>query len=390
MKKVLVLGGGIGGVEAAIFLKKEGFDVELVTDREFVYIYPISIWIPTGEINLPDATLPIRDIASAHKFKFLIDKVVSISGKENKVVLENYGEKKDFDYLVIAIGQTKLKHKGIEHTLSICGSPEEALEIRKRLEKLIDRGYGKIAFGFGGNPKAPESVRGGPVFEVMFNVHNYLKKLGLRNNFDLVFFAPMAKPGQRLGEKALQMMDMMFSKMGIEKITGKKIKEFLEDGIVLEDNTVIKSDLTIFTPAGDGHPVIKESDLPQTEAGFLIIEDSCQVKDHENIYAVGDVASIQGPNWRAKQGHLAEVMGRITANNIAVKEGIKRGEIESYKPHINILCLMDMGNGGGLAYRSDTKAMLIPLPIIGHWMKKGWGLYYKLSKLGKIPRLPGM
>ena len=390
MKKVLVLGGGIGGIETAIALRKEGFYVELVSERDFVYIYPISIWIPTGEINLPDATLPIIEVAKKYGFHFIQDKVISISGKENKVVLENSGEKTDFDYLVIALGQTKLKHKGIEYTLSICSSPEEALEIRKRLQELVDKGYGKIAFGFGGNPKAPESVRGGPVFEVLFNVHNYLKRLGIRDNFDLTFFAPMPKPGQRLGEKALKMMDMMFQNMRIEKITGKKIKEFVEDGVILEDDTKIKSDLTIFTPAGDGHPVIKASDLPQTEAGFLKIEESCQVLDHENIYAVGDVASIEGPQWRAKQGHLAEVMGRITANNIAVKEGLKEGRIESYKPHINIMCLMDMGNGGGLAYRSDTKAVLIPLPVVGHWMKKAWGLYYKLSKTGKIPRLPGM
>ncbi len=390
MKKVLVLGGGIGGLEAAIALRKEGFEVELVSDRDYVYIYPISIWIPTGEVGLPDVALPLRDAAAAHRFKFTKDKVVSISASENKVVLEDSGEKTDFDYLVIALGQTKLKHKGIEHTLSICGTPEEALEIKKRLEKLVDRGYGRLAFGFGGNPKAPEAVRGGPVFEVMFNVHNYLKKKGLRANFDITFFAPMPKPGARLGETALKMMDMMFTRMGIEKITGKKIKEFVEDGVILEDDTKIKSDLTVFTPAGDGHPVIKESDLPKTEAGFLVIEDSCQVKDHENIYAVGDSASIQGPDWRAKQGHLAEVMGRITANNIAVKEGMKEGRIESYKDHINIMCLMDTGDGGALAYRSDTRALLIPMPVVGHWMKKAWGIYYKLSKLGKIPRIPGM
>ncbi len=390
MKKVLVLGGGIGGIETAIALRKEGFNVELVSDRDYVYIYPLSIWIPTGEANLPDVALPIQEVAKAHKFVFTKDRVVSISGKEGKVVLEENGEKDDFDYLVIALGQTKLKHKGIEHTLSICGTPEEALEIRKRLETLMDRGYGRLAFGFGGNPKAPEAVRGGPVFEVMFNIHNYLKKKALRANFDIVFFAPMPKPGARLGKTALKMMDAMFARMGIEKITGKKIREFVEDGVILENDTKIKSDLTVFTPAGDGHPVIKESDLPQTEAGFLVIEESCQVKGHENIYAVGDSASIEGPDWRAKQGHLAEVMGRITANNIAVKEGLKEGRVESYKHHINIMCLMDTGDGGALAYRTDKHALLIPMPVIGHWMKKAWGIYYKLSKLGKIPRLPGM
>ncbi|NPA54241.1 MAG: FAD-dependent oxidoreductase [Aquificae bacterium] len=390
MKKAVVLGGGIGGVEAAISLKKEGFDVELISDRDYVYIYPISIWIPTGEVSLSDVALPLHEVAKAHNFTFTKDKVVSISGKENKVVLENRGEKTDFDYLIIALGQTKLKHKGIENTLSICGSPEEALKIKKKLDELIEKGFGKIAFGFGGNPKAPDAVRGGPVFEVMFNVHNYLKKLHLRDKFDITFFAPMPKPGARLGETALKLMDKMFKKMNIKKITGKKIKEFEKDKVILEDDTKIEADLIAFTPAGDGHPVIKESDLPKTEAGFLLIDEGCQVLNHENIYAIGDSVAIEGPEWRAKQGHLAEVMGRITANNIAVKEGIKEGRIESYKRHINIMCLMDTGDGGALAYRSDTKALLIPLPIIGHWMKKAWGLYYKLSKLGKIPRLPGM
>ncbi len=50
--------------------------------------------------------------------------------------------------------------------------------------------------GFGGNPKDPSNVRGGPAFEVLFNVHNELKKKGIRDNFELTFFAPMEKPVQ--------------------------------------------------------------------------------------------------------------------------------------------------------------------------------------------------
>lgn len=387
MKKIVVLGGGIAGVEAAIALKKEGFQVKLVSDRDFLFVYPISIWIPTGEKSPEEVQIPLKDIADAHGFEVEIDKVISISGKEFYYETEKKGKQTDFDYMVIALGQTKLKHKGIENTLSVCGNPEEIIEIKNRLEKLINQGSGKIAFGFGGNPKAPEAVRGGPVFEVMFNVHNYLKKLGVRDKFEITFFAPMPKPGARLGEKALKMMDMMFKNMNISKITGKKIKEFTPNSVILEDDSIIEADLIVFTPAGDGHPVIKNSDLPQTEAGFLKIEDTCQVKGFENIYAIGDSASIEGPDWRAKQGHLAEVMARATAHNIAIKEGLKTGELEGYKEHINIMCLMDTGNGGALAYRSDKKALLVPMPIVGHLMKKAWGVYYKLYKLGKIPRL---
>ncbi|HHG74101.1 MAG TPA: sulfide:quinone reductase [Persephonella sp.] len=387
MKKVAVLGGGIGGVETAIALKKEGFNVELFSDREYLFVYPISIWIPTGEITPEKAKIPLEEIARARGFKLTVDKVVEISGKNSSFTLEKTGKREDFDYIVVALGQTKLKHKGIENTLSVCGSPEEILQIKSRLDSLITKGKGKIAFGFGGNPKATEAVRGGPVFEVMFNVHNYLKKLGIRENFEITFFAPMPKPGARLGEKALKMMDMMLKKMNIKKITGKKIKEFTQNSVVLEDDTVIQADLIVFTPAGDGHPVVKSSDLTKTEAGFLKIEDTCQVVGFDNIYGVGDSTSIDGPDWRAKQGHLAEMMGMITAHNIAVKEGIKTGKLKGYKEHINIMCLMDTGNGGALAYRSDSKAMLLPMPVVGHLMKKAWGVYYRLNKLGKVPKI---
>jgi len=52
--KVLILGGGFAGVEAAIFLRKEGYSVTLVSDRDYFYIYPTSIWIPTGEAEFED------------------------------------------------------------------------------------------------------------------------------------------------------------------------------------------------------------------------------------------------------------------------------------------------------------------------------------------------
>jgi sulfide:quinone oxidoreductase len=49
MKNVLVLGGGFAGLEVAIFLRKYGFDVTLISERDYLYIYPTSIWVPTGE-----------------------------------------------------------------------------------------------------------------------------------------------------------------------------------------------------------------------------------------------------------------------------------------------------------------------------------------------------
>jgi sulfide:quinone oxidoreductase len=96
-----------------------------------------------------------------------------------------------------------------------------------------------------------------------------------------------------------------------------------------------------------------------------------------------------GPEWRAKQGHVAEVMARNVAYNINAKiENIDSKY--SYEEHLNILCVMDTGDGAAFVYRDNKGGKMIPMPIIGHWMKKGWGWYCRNSKLGKIPRIPGM
>ena len=389
-KKILVLGGGFAGLESAIALSKEkNFEVTLVSNREYFYIYPISIWIPTREIEFKDSLIPLQKLADRNKFNLVIDEVVEIAGAENRVVLKNSGSM-NYDYAVIAIGAGKMEHKGMEHTLSICGEPEEALEIQKELDILIAKGGGKIAMGFGGNPKDSSAVRGGPGFELFFNVHHKLSKLGIRDKFELTFFAPMAKPGARMGEGSLEKMNTIFKMLNLKSHYGKKIKEFQKNRVVFEDDTYLEADLIMYIPANNGHKNLIHSDLPLSEAGFIEINEYCEVKGFDNLYAVGDVAKIEGPNWRAKQGHIAEVMARNTAENIIIKENKLPHQPKSYIDHLNILCVMDTGNGAAFVYRDDKKSMMLPMPIVGHWLKKGWGLYAKLSKLGYIPRIPGM
>jgi sulfide:quinone oxidoreductase len=387
--KVVVLGGGFAGVEAAIFLKKEGFEVDLISPRPYMYIYPTSIWVPVCEAEFADVCLSLEELEKVHGFKWIQDEITEIRAKEKKAI----GKKGEYvgDFLVIAMGAGKMKHEGSEHYMSICGEPEDALRMRDALDKLVtEKRRGKICMGFGGNPKDSSAVRGGPAFEMLFNVHNYLKKLGLRDNFELTFFATMKEPGKRLGPQALKMMDLFFNKLNIKKHFGKKIKRFEADGIVFEDDSKLESDYTMFIPANAGHPVFAKSDLPLSDAGFILVDEYCEVKDRPGVYAVGDSAYIEGPEWRAKQGHIAEVMARNTANNIAIDAGKKVGKKESYIHHLNIICVMDSGDGAAFVYRDDKRGLMLPMPIVGHWLKKGWGWYCRNSKLNKIPRLPGL
>lgn len=389
MSKVLVLGGGFAGVEAAIYLRKQDLEVTLVSDRDYFYIYPTSIWIPTGEVTKEDVSVPLDKLAMSHGFQLIVDPVTKFEANEKKVTLASGRVLGDYTYIVVALGQDKMQHKGMENTLSICGKPEEATALYEKLDALILKGEGKIAMGFGGNPKDTSAVRGGPAFEVLFNVDTYLKKKGLRKNFDLTFFAPMEKPGQKMGEKALVMMDKMFKMTNIHKQVGSKITTFVEDGIEFENGTKVESDLTMFISAGTGHSIISESGLPLSDAGFVVTNEYNEIEGHEGIYTIGDSASLMGPEWRAKQGHVAEVMAKNVAYNI-FNHMQNIDSKKSYMEHLNILCVMDTGNGAAFVYRDNKGGKMIPMPIVGHWMKKGWGWYCRHSKLGNIPRIPGM
>lgn len=394
MKQILILGGGFAGVEAAIHLKKANFDVTLVSERDYFYVYPTSIWIPTREYELKDVSISLEDLARVHKFKYIIDSVASIQAKEKTITLQSGRILNEYDYLILAMGASKMSHPGIENTLSICGSPEQALMIRERFDALIEKGSGKVSFGFGGNPNDTSAVRGGPGFELLFNFHTLLKKKGIRQNYELTFFAPMAEPGKRMGNQAVKMMDVFFKKYNIHQHFGKKIKAFHEDGVVFEDDSKLKSDFTMFIPAGNGHEVVRKSDLPLNPAGFIRTDDYSNVISDDvnmptNIYAIGDISALEGYEWRAKQGHIAEVMARNVAHNIHERE-TQGTNFLGYAEHINILCVMDSGDGAAFVYRDEKRSFMLPMPFVGHYLKIAWGKYFRASKLGKFPRIPGM
>ena len=387
MTSALVLGGGFAGLETAIQLRKAGLDVTLVSSRPYLWIYPTSIWVVTGEKPFEDVCLDLADVARRHGFRFVQGKVDELSGARRAATVD--GAELSADHLILAMGGGRLQPKGVEHTHSISGEPGATAELKEALDALLARGRGRVAMGFGGNPKDPSAVRGGPAFELMFNVDTLLRRRGLRERFELTFFAPMASPGERMGKKAVAAIQAMLGRLGIAKRFGTKIAAFEPDGVRFEDGRKLEADLVMFIPAGEGHPIVRGSDLPVNEAGFVRIDEGCAVPGFPGVWAVGDAAALQGPDWRAKQGHLAEVMARVAAANVAAAAA-GRPERESYLPHVAITCLLDMGNGAAFVHRDAGRERLVPLPVVGHWLKKGWGAYFGLSKRRLVPRLPGL
>lgn len=386
-KNALVVGGGFAGLEAAIQLRKAGLDVTLVSDRPYLFVYPTSIWIPTGAAPFESSCLDLADLARRHGFTFVEGAVTAVSGARRGVIVG--GRELTADHLLLALGAEKVKPKGVEHTHFLGGDPKGTARLRDALAALVRQGHGRIAIGFGGNPKDPSAMRGGPAFELAFNVDTMLRRKGLREKFELTFFAPMPSPGERMGKKAAAATQAMLGRVGVATRFGRKISGFEPGAVLLEDGSRIEADLVTFLAAGEGHSVLKGSDLPKNEAGFVVTDGGCAVQGFPGVWAIGDSAALLGPEWRAKQGHVAEVMARVAAANVAAEAAGRPGR-ESYVEHVDVLCLMDMGNGGAWVHRDARRERMIPLPVVGHWMKKGWGAYYRLSKRRLVPRIPGM
>ncbi|MBO9998773.1 MAG: FAD-dependent oxidoreductase [Cyanobacteria bacterium SID2] len=386
MPKVLVIGGGMGGVEAAIELQnrlKGKAQVDLISNRDFLYLYPASIWLTVGHRTVEDLSLPIPQLSEIHGFNFLHEEIQEVNTAQQKVITDR-GER-DYDYLIVALGGSKLKPKGIEHTRTVCRSPQDGIDIQETFLKLVEQRHGTIACGFSGNPLDATAVRGGPMFEVTFNFDTYLRQKGLRDRFDLLFFTPSPKPGKRLGEKGLAQLAKLFQERNIKTFTGRKIKQFKSSSIIFEDDDEIQADLIVFTPGMTGNPVLKNSDLPLTEAGFVPVSDTAQVQGLDNCYAIGDSSFFNGPAWRARQGHLAELMARTAAENIALQIA---GQFPraSFAEDMHILCVMDLGDEAVFVYRDEEKAMA-PQGAWARWAKLAWEKYYKLNKHKKVPRL---
>ncbi|HSN16386.1 MAG TPA: FAD-dependent oxidoreductase [Anaeromyxobacteraceae bacterium] len=372
----LVLGGGFAGL-----------DVTLVSNRPYLFMYPTSIWVATGEVPFESVRLDLADLARRHGFALVVGEVEAVSGARRSATVG--GRELAADHLILALGADKVRPKGVEHAHFLGGDPAGTERLRDAIAALVAKGSGRIAMGFGGNPKDPSAVRGGPAFELMFNVDTLLRRRGLRDRFELTFFAPMPSPGERMGKRAAAAVASLLGRLGVTMRFGKKIDGFEPGAVRFEDGSRVEADVVMFLAAGKGHPLLERSDLPKSEAGFVVTDEGCAVPGFPGVWAIGDSAALLGPEWRAKQGHVAEGMARVAAANVAA-QAAGRPATARYVDGVDILCLMDMGNGAAWVHRDARKERMIPLPIVGHWLKKGWGAYYKLSKRGQVPRIPGM
>jgi sulfide:quinone oxidoreductase len=289
--KITVAGAGFAALTGLKELRKQLPDAELTLvapKPEFIYL-PSLIWVPYGMRKGDDLRSDIQPLLKELKVNFVQGSVTGIS-EDGRVLITDNGDVEN-DALLIATGGRFIKKlPGIENAITICEGIAAAEAMGEKINALSS---GTIALGFGGNPKEPSAMRGGPMFELLFGLDTWLRKQGKRDKIKLVFFNPAPAPGKRLGEKAVKGLLSEMKKRGIETHLGHKIQSF-ENNIVKTEGGEIPADLILFMPGMTGPAWVQGSPLTQSEGGFIKADGMAQVADMEQVYVAGDAGSYPG------------------------------------------------------------------------------------------------
>jgi sulfide:quinone oxidoreductase len=369
-KRITVAGAGFAAITGVRKLRKLLPDagITLVAPKpEFLY-RPSLIWVPYGIRSPDDLLYDIRPLLQDLDVEYLQASVTGVSADGR--TLETDAGPVENDALLIATGGRYIrKLPGIENAITICEGIEAAERMKAGLEALDG---GTIAVGFGGNPKEPSAVRGGPMFELLFGLDTWLRQEGKRDRVKLVFFTPAPRPGVRLGEKAVDKLLGEMEKRGIETHLGHKMKSF-EDKVVRTEGGEFSADMILFMPGMTGPAWMQGSPLPASPGGMIQADEMTAVEGMERVFVAGDAGSYPGPDWMPKQAHMADLQATAAAKNIALN---LVGKAASEKFKVELLCIIDSLDQGILIYRGEKRSLALPAMKPLHWAKRSFESTY--------------
>lgn len=370
MSELVVIGAGFAALTAIKSLRKHGYRdrIKLLAPKPEFFYYPSLIWVPAGLRDESALTVPLEGFFRKYAVDYVPGKIAALTPEEQQITLES-GDKLPYDWLIIGSGGRFIKKlPGIEHIYTPCEGYAPTKAYSDRLNAMQG---GTLAFGFGGNPKEPSAVRGGPIFEFLFGIDTLLKKRGVRDKFELLFFSPAAKPGQRMGPQAVEKLLQRMTKLGIKTHLGHKMKGFGENKIITEGGE-LHSDLTLFMPGLTGPAWAVNSGLPLSSGGFIQADRHCRVPGFENIFVAGDSGSYPGPDWLPKQAHIADLQAEAAAKNLLA---LQQAKPASHTFKIELICIVDTLNSGMMVYRDEEKTRLFKNFTL-HWAKRFFEWHY--------------
>jgi NADH:ubiquinone reductase (H+-translocating) len=324
--RVVIVGGGFGGLYAARALKHAPVDVTVVDRTNHHVFQPLLYQVATASLAPRDVAYPIRVVLSGQRNTVvLLAEATAVDPAARRVVLKDGWLA--YDYLIVAPGA---RHSYFAHPEWEAFAPglktvEDALAIRRlvllafeRAERETDPERRRALLTFivvGGGPTGVELA--GAIAEmackVMVKDFRHIDPRGTRTI--LVEAAPRILPTfpASLSDKA----ERSLRRLCVDVRTGTTVTGISSDAATIGGDRV--SAATILWAAGvQPSPLARSLGVPLDRAGRVIVGPDLTIPGHPDVFVVGDLAACNGPGGRPLPG-LAPValqQGRHAARNI--------------------------------------------------------------------------
>jgi sulfide:quinone oxidoreductase len=321
--RILVLGGGFGGLESLFYMKHvlgDRAEFKLVTDQPYFLFKPNTIYIPFGEPPEKYEIDLVRPLQKQH-IELVQSKVRQINLDSKSVETESGTA--GFDYLVVATG-AKMRPEEVpgltEHAVTIW-TPDNMLTLRDRITRLIeDARHGKRSRVLFLVP--PNNRCSGPLYEMVCMLDTHLRRHSAREQVEIAFATKEGAFIEAFGPRLNTVVSDEFRERKIEGHINSIVQEVGAKSVRFQNGVELPYDLLISFPpyaAACSFP-----SLPIDDRGFVKVDHSSRrVAGTDRVYAVGDAA-----DFPIKQAFLALLQADAAADHIAAAVLGRKPEVD--------------------------------------------------------------
>lgn len=326
LSRVVIIGGGFGGLMVAKSLKNKPFQVVLLDRHNYHTFQPLLYQVATAGLEPDSIAHPLRTIFTGYKNIFFRMAEVERVDPEQKTVLTNIGEI-EFDHLVIATGsktnffgmesikQRSMPMKSIPEALNLRSLMLQNFEAALLTDDLKKREALMNYVIVGAGPTGVELA--GALAELKRHVlpHDYPDLDIRRMSIHLVEASDrvLAAMSETSSNKALDYLQ----RLGVHVWTSTMVKEYDGETVITNNKPLPASTLIWAAGVTGAFPAGITSD--QVQAGRIQVDEYNRVVGLENIYAIGDVAvmvSDENPKGHPMLAQVAIQQGTLLGQNL--------------------------------------------------------------------------
>lgn len=299
--KIVIIGGGFGGLQAAKALADKPVEVALIDRKNHHTFQPLLYQVATAVLSPGEIASPIRRILhKAKNVEVILGEAIKFDLETQKVILHD-GSKIPFDYLIVAAGarHSYFGHDEWETCAPGLKTIEDALEIRRRVLLAFELAE-REAYLTGVKKHLNFVVIGGGATGVeMAGAIAGIARQALAKDFNLIDTRRALVQLFEGGDRILNAFDKSLSEhakkdledLGVEVYLNSFVTE-IEAGRVKVGEKWINCDVAVWATGVAASHLGKEFDAETDKAGRVFVNKDLTVGNHKNIFVVGDMVNL--------------------------------------------------------------------------------------------------